>query len=142
MVFNRRTGQRDPVIASDRARRTRLLALGVLDVLGLVQDHPRPLNLAEGLDIALQEGVTGQHHVVAARSVAKGLALGALDPVMDHHAKTGGEARRLVLPVGYERGSGASCPIPYRQPGRRPTPSGAGSSTTNSLSPDTDAGCR
>src|SRR5260370_25052304 len=104
MVFNRRTGQRNPVIASDRARRTRLLAPGVPDVLGLVEDHPCTLNLAEGLESALQEGVTGQHYVVAAHSVAKGLALGALDPMMDHHAKTGGEARRLVLPVGYHRG--------------------------------------
>src|SRR5260370_38915455 len=104
MVCNGRTGQCDPVIASDRARRTRLLALGVLDVLGLVEDHPRPLNLAEGLEVALQEGVTGQHYVVAAHSVAKGLTPGALDPMMDHHAKIGGEARRLVPPVGYHRG--------------------------------------
>ena len=55
VVLDRRAGQGDAVVGREGPRRLGLLGLGVLDVLGLVQDHARPVDLLEELEVAVQQ---------------------------------------------------------------------------------------
>ena len=64
VVFDRRAGQGNAVPGRQGAGRLGLLGLGILDVLGFVEDHSGPIHLLEDLRIAMQQGVTGDHHAV------------------------------------------------------------------------------
>ena len=100
VVLDRGAGKRDAIAAFERARRARLLALGILDILRLVQNDPRPRELGQRREVAMQQAVAGDHEVVRTGGLEEaGLLLGARGPVMHQYRQTGGEASRLMLPI-------------------------------------------
>jgi hypothetical protein len=52
VIFDRCAGQRDAIIAFERASGPRLLGFGVLDVLRLIENYARPVDLFEYVEIA------------------------------------------------------------------------------------------
>ena len=64
MVLDRRAGQRDAVAGLQRAGGLRLLGLRVLDVLRLVEDHAAQGTSFKHVEVAVQQGVAGEHQGV------------------------------------------------------------------------------
>ncbi len=82
----------------------RLFGFGVLDLLRLVEDHAGPRDLLQGVDVALQQAVAGDHHRLLPCLFYERNAALSLNAVMDQHRKLRGEPSRLPLPVVHHRG--------------------------------------
>jgi hypothetical protein len=103
VVFQRRAGQRQAVPCLEFARHLVRLRLGILDELGLVHHQQVPVVCQQGLAVAHQQRIGGQHQV-GPGDVAE--QLGAILAMQDQHLETGGELRRFVAPVGHQAGGG------------------------------------
>jgi hypothetical protein len=86
------------VCRAQRSRGTRSGRRGVLDVLRLVEDHCRPVELAEELGVAPEQAIRREDDGAsrAAERTSRSRALGA---VVRHHLQRGSEALDLALPV-------------------------------------------
>jgi len=93
-----------PVGGREAANGLRLFGAGVLDVLRLVEDHVAPRHLSHVVRVASRQAVGADDHVVCLRRRDEILALGALAPVMHHHAQARPEAHDLALPVADDGG--------------------------------------
>ena len=102
-VLDRRPGERDAVARSERADRPRLLGLARLDVLGLVEHDPVPLDRLERLAVAQRERVRRHHEVVRARGARERLPLEPLAAIVDVHPQARREPLGLPLPVAGHR---------------------------------------
>ena len=71
MVFDRRAADGQPVPAAQQAGRLGRLALGVLDRLGLVEDHVVELELGQFGDIGAQGAVGGDDQIVLGKRLAQ-----------------------------------------------------------------------
>ncbi len=133
-------------------------------MLRLVQDNARPGHLFDGREIAMQQGVAGDHQRVLVRLVDECRLLRAPGAVMNEHGKAGREALGFFAPVIHHRGGANEqhrarrrplrghapaapaparfSPAPCRRPGTRPAPSGAGRRARNSRAAGTGAMCR
>ena len=98
-VLDRGSGEGDTELPLEFVGRLGGDRLGVLDVLGFVQDHRREGAPLKELRVAAQDGVGG-HDEIAAR-IARQLAPAAAEVL---RAKVGGEALRFSNPVGQHRG--------------------------------------
>ena len=107
VIFHGCAGEGDAIIGRDGAGRAGLFRLGVLDVLGLVENNAGPRYFLEQLKIAVQQGVTRQHQGMFAGLFAEGPALLPIQAVVDHHGQIGREPLGFLLPVA-DDGHGAN----------------------------------
>ncbi len=85
--------------ACERPRGLGLLGLGVLDVLGLVQDQVRPVDLPEQLEVAVQERIAREDQGLLRGLLLERRPAGPLQAVVDHHREVGREPGGLLVPV-------------------------------------------
>ena len=97
VVFERRASHAQPVPRIKPAQRPGRAAAGVLDHLRLVEDQQVPGLLAQRGDVAPQQRVGGEHHVVLGDALEVARPRAALQR---EHTQRGRKARRLALPVG------------------------------------------
>ena len=104
-ILHRRAGQGDTVVGRLKlADGLRLLGLGILDVLRLVEDHVAPGHLPQILHVPPRQAVGADNHVVLLGGGHELLTAGAITAVMHHHPQTGGKALDLAFPVADDRG--------------------------------------
>ena len=96
MVLHRRSGEREPLRRPQPPGGLRPLGARVLDRLRLVEHGHLPLLRAQHLDVALQQGVRRQHHVVAGYLRE---ALGTVGAGEREHSQMRNESRDLGTPV-------------------------------------------
>ena len=101
-VLDRRTREREARLRIEAMGRARDLALGVLDRLGLVEDHAVPRRPGEQLHVLSQEGIAGDRDLgllvepstgtVIEADVERGPeALDLADPTMEHGGRSDDE---------------------------------------------------
>ena len=103
IVLHRCAGDRQQEIRPQAGERREELGAGVLGLLGLVQDHTRPVDARVGLGVQAQDGRAGHHDVVPSRVLGDrrgGLGLGGRAP---RHPQRRHEPAGLRLPVGHHR---------------------------------------
>jgi hypothetical protein len=101
VVFERRAGQRQPVRGAQAPGGFGGARLGVLQVLCLVEDGDVELMLDQFVDVARQERIGGQHHVVAADLGKRRVPA---QPVQHQRLQLRRKACALGLPVVHDRG--------------------------------------
>ena len=101
-------GQGDAALALQRLYRARLLGVGVLDRLRLVQHHEPPGRLGESVDP--QQRAVARHDKIGGRKALRSSRFqfgGGSEGGMRHHdPQARGEARRFRRPVGEQRRRG------------------------------------
>ena len=105
VVFHRRSGQGDPCFSLQGLGGARLLGVGVLDRLRLVQHHEAPGRFSQHRQ-AQQRAIAGDHQVQARQSLHRHLieVFGRHRRGMhDLRVQLGGEALDLRRPVGQQR---------------------------------------
>ena len=91
-VLHRGTGERDPELGGEGLGRPGDLALGVLDVLGLVEHHGVPALGAQDVGVQAHDRVAGQNDIgVGVQTPARA--------VVDGNREAGPEALDLLAPV-------------------------------------------
>ena len=103
VVLDRRAGERDAVGGGERAGGARLLGLGVLDVLGLVEHDRGPADGPEVLEVTQQQRVARDDDGMLARRLQERLSPAAAHAVVDERLQGRREALRLALPVADDR---------------------------------------
>lgn len=101
MVFQRCTGQAQPLPGVEPAHGLRGLARRVLDVLRFIEHQQVQRLLAQRFDVSGQQCVAGQQEVVFAEL---GEVLASAAALQGQYPKLRGEACGLVLPVGNQAG--------------------------------------
>ena len=96
MVLHWRSGKREPLRRAQPSGGLRPLGTRVLDRLRFVEHGHLPLLRAQHLDVALEQGVRREHHVVV-RYLRE--AFGTVGAREREHAQIGNEARDLGTPV-------------------------------------------
>jgi len=103
VILDRRSGQRDAVAAAQSARRLRLLRLGVLDVLGLVENDAAPVHFLQRLAVAVQKRIARKNQRVLLGVFGESRSFDALRTVIDKDRQLRREAFGLFLPVADDR---------------------------------------
>ena len=63
-IFHWCAGQRDPIVGPQLAHRLGLFGIGILDVLGFIQDQIGPDLLHQQIDVAPCRAIAGQNQIV------------------------------------------------------------------------------
>ena len=96
--------ERDPRSRGDAAQLLRGVARRVLDGLGFVEDHLRPRDVGDGVDVSHRGPVGGDHHVGFRHFGGDLVERGAVRAVVHDDAEAGSEARGLRRPVADDGG--------------------------------------
>ena len=99
MVLDRRAGQRYVPVRLERARGARLVGVGVLYVLGLVEYDAGPFYLREERAVAVEQRVGGYDERLLEAAVREDVAAAALYSVVYERFRAGREFLRLAPPV-------------------------------------------
>jgi hypothetical protein len=105
-VLDGRAGEGDAAAGRDAAQLLGHVAGRVLDGLGLVEDDPGPLEVAQGVDVAHGRAVRRDDHVGPPGLCRQLVGRRPGRAVVDDDAQAGREAGRLGRPVPDHRGRG------------------------------------
>jgi len=106
MVLHGRTRERNPVIRLEPARSLGLPCLGILNVLGFVEEDSGPGDQTQVCIVPIEQVITCEDHIKPCHLAGKGFAMPASCAMMHVAAKSRREPLRFAHPVP-EHGHGA-----------------------------------